>query len=598
MGFPSATMDHPGSSLLGADQGLLTFRVCSPEHRGRVLRIRSPKCTIGTATNCTLRLRAAGVRPLHCVVLHGRQGTVIRRWSGAIHVNGEAVEECWLQPGDRLYVGPIELEYLGHDAPSVALRSGDDAQSSQPVRPAVAAESTPAAQSPAAGVKSGDEGEPRASSQIGQQALGDSMDRLRGELADVKQQHAQQLAEQRALMDHAAAAERQLRELTAELKAVREAAAASRSESQQQAAQQLEQRDAAERDRQEEQLQQLRAQLDEAAEKLLAAEDWATRLQTQLEQTQSELRRARRARNRRRKSASWTTSCRPPRPSWRRNKKRWEQERDSWDGDTLQLRQQLDEATKRLQEATQSLNAAKQRSAELEALLAETSEELSQRDQAACSHQRENGDVTHELAQCRELVDSARKELQQERDEHQRVRSEWHAERQNLQKELAERSQTLDELQAVHAERMEEAEFLIQSLQREGKQLLSQLDEAKQELRRDHEQPCGRKPARPAPATPMVTQPFDTPAAAALRDKERAGAEEQPAGNPTPQGATAEPADDFTATLVLGAQEDDAHEAPAAEHEAPQRSRKCPQRSRKCNTARSRRMLRSAPRPC
>lgn len=77
-----------GSSLLGTAAGDLTFKVRSAEHRGRLLRIRSQKCTIGSDPSCTLRLRSVGVSPFHCVVLRGRGGTFVRRWQGDTCLNG------------------------------------------------------------------------------------------------------------------------------------------------------------------------------------------------------------------------------------------------------------------------------------------------------------------------------------------------------------------------------------------------------------------------------------------------------------------------------------------------------------------------------
>ena len=97
----TATVDH-SSHLLGEAHGFLTFKVRSTEHCGRILRIRSPKCTIGSHPSCTLRLRAAGVCSFHCVILRGREGTFVRRWSGDTCLNGANFSDTRLQAGDRL----------------------------------------------------------------------------------------------------------------------------------------------------------------------------------------------------------------------------------------------------------------------------------------------------------------------------------------------------------------------------------------------------------------------------------------------------------------------------------------------------------------
>lgn len=89
------------------------FRVVGSSRDGQELRLRSAKVTIGAAPGCTLRLRARGVQPVHCVVIRGRRATVVRAWSADTRLNGRAFQDACLRPGDRLTLGPIELEYIG-----------------------------------------------------------------------------------------------------------------------------------------------------------------------------------------------------------------------------------------------------------------------------------------------------------------------------------------------------------------------------------------------------------------------------------------------------------------------------------------------------
>src|SRR5688572_17832663 len=109
-------------SLFLTDCGSLTLRVRGSVHDGRLIRIRSAKCTVGSAPGCTLRLRADGVEPLHCWVLRGRSGAVIRRIRGAATLNGGTFDESTLCSGDRLRVGAVELEVVGccESAPPLA----------------------------------------------------------------------------------------------------------------------------------------------------------------------------------------------------------------------------------------------------------------------------------------------------------------------------------------------------------------------------------------------------------------------------------------------------------------------------------------------
>jgi predicted nucleic acid-binding Zn-ribbon protein len=92
--------------------GELAFRIRGGDYDGRVVRIRAAKCTIGAAPDCTLRLSAAGVRPLHCVIFRGEAGSTVRRWSSDTQLNGRAFSDSLLMAGDRLQIGPVELEVL------------------------------------------------------------------------------------------------------------------------------------------------------------------------------------------------------------------------------------------------------------------------------------------------------------------------------------------------------------------------------------------------------------------------------------------------------------------------------------------------------
>src|SRR5437016_1830031 len=100
---PEATAagSRSGSGLL-ATAGEMTLRVHAAKHEPREVRIRSPKCTIGSAAGCTLRLRARGVGEMHCWILRGPQGSVVRRLHGSMMLNGAQFDEAPVKVGDRL----------------------------------------------------------------------------------------------------------------------------------------------------------------------------------------------------------------------------------------------------------------------------------------------------------------------------------------------------------------------------------------------------------------------------------------------------------------------------------------------------------------
>jgi len=92
--------------------GDLVLRIRGTSRHGQVIRLHAEKCTIGSGPRCTLRLRARGVRPLHCLIVRGPAAAVIRRWHPDTRLNGRAFTESLLSPGDRLSVGPLEFEVL------------------------------------------------------------------------------------------------------------------------------------------------------------------------------------------------------------------------------------------------------------------------------------------------------------------------------------------------------------------------------------------------------------------------------------------------------------------------------------------------------
>lgn len=106
---------HSGSpgGLLGPPGSELMLRICGGSHRGRVVKIRSAKCTVGSAPGCTLRLRADGIAPLHSWILRGPRGAVVRRATGYSLLNGQRFDDAPLRGGDRLVFGSVELEVVG-----------------------------------------------------------------------------------------------------------------------------------------------------------------------------------------------------------------------------------------------------------------------------------------------------------------------------------------------------------------------------------------------------------------------------------------------------------------------------------------------------
>ncbi len=486
---PPASTPSP-SPLLGQVDGVLTLKVRSSEYRGRVLRIRAPKCTIGSHPSCTLRLRAEGVRSVHCVILRGREGTFIRRWAGDTCLNGARFADTRLQAGDRLNIGPIELEVLEATCPP------DDAA---PIRPAAAATGQQVSDLTAeleSLRRQANETESRADD--AQTDLAQQLEQRAEQLVALKEQVTQeqtdaqqlreQLVEQQLECEEAsrqsATAGQQVSDLTAELESLRRQADETQSradDSQTDLAQQLEQR----------------------AEQFVA-------LQEQVAQE-------------RRDADQLREQSEAIRTEHEAERQRSIEQRETAENE---LRDQRQRANEDREELVANCEAARNRVAELEQLLAEASHELSQRKPANDMVKCENDEGQRELSKWRDLTENVRRELEQEREEHQRVRNEWHVERESLQRELSQRSKSLDDLQVEHDQKLEEAGFLIRSLQQEGKQLLMQLDEAKQAIRRDGGKRKSLQETPPAQAADVAANntllmPFALSDAASQSENER-----------------------------------------------------------------------------
>lgn len=76
------------------------------------IRVLSAKCSIGAAPECTVQIRADNVASLHCLILRGSHGTLVRSWARNTRLNGHEFVEAPLRVGDVLSVGPAQLEVV------------------------------------------------------------------------------------------------------------------------------------------------------------------------------------------------------------------------------------------------------------------------------------------------------------------------------------------------------------------------------------------------------------------------------------------------------------------------------------------------------
>jgi len=100
------------SAMDGSATGELVLRVVAPSREGQIVRLRSYKCSVGAGPRCTLRLRARGLRPVHCLIVRGPRRAIVRRWSPDTLLNGQSFTDAELRTGDRLSMGKVELEVV------------------------------------------------------------------------------------------------------------------------------------------------------------------------------------------------------------------------------------------------------------------------------------------------------------------------------------------------------------------------------------------------------------------------------------------------------------------------------------------------------
>jgi hypothetical protein len=101
--------------LLGERRGDLVLRLCNTAREGKQLRLSAAKATIGSAREATLRIVGNGVAPIHCVILRGKHQTVARQWAKDARLNDSPFTDAPLKPGDRIGLGPVELEVVADE---------------------------------------------------------------------------------------------------------------------------------------------------------------------------------------------------------------------------------------------------------------------------------------------------------------------------------------------------------------------------------------------------------------------------------------------------------------------------------------------------
>lgn len=127
----AAFLPTSGSTSLrqvpGGPPASLRLRVHPPGGRPRELVTGVEKVTIGSGPRCSVRLRTSGVQPLHCLITCTAGTATVRRWSAGTRLNGEDFDDAALSVGDRLQVGPVDVEILEINAKQMKPRGRAEA---------------------------------------------------------------------------------------------------------------------------------------------------------------------------------------------------------------------------------------------------------------------------------------------------------------------------------------------------------------------------------------------------------------------------------------------------------------------------------------
>lgn len=89
-----------------------------PDGQQQRLAMPAGKATLGAGAGCAVPIRFPGVGPLHCVLFPSSSGWRVRRWSSETLLNGGMFAEAAIEAGDRLQIGPVEVEFVGDELPS------------------------------------------------------------------------------------------------------------------------------------------------------------------------------------------------------------------------------------------------------------------------------------------------------------------------------------------------------------------------------------------------------------------------------------------------------------------------------------------------
>lgn len=87
----------------------LVFALKSKQRADQELVLSKKKSTLGSHKDCTVVLNSDQIQPMHCMVIQGQRGTIVRNFHPDTRINGESFGDAWLGEGDSISIGNVDL---------------------------------------------------------------------------------------------------------------------------------------------------------------------------------------------------------------------------------------------------------------------------------------------------------------------------------------------------------------------------------------------------------------------------------------------------------------------------------------------------------
>ncbi|MCG8450106.1 MAG: hypothetical protein MI725_11080 [Pirellulales bacterium] len=126
-----------GAPPVGVAAPTLALRIVQPGSAERMTMLSQGKHTVGSSQRCQIHLSSQQIRPLHCLIVHGANETVVTRWAAGALLNGQEFTTAPLSAGDCLSLGDVELHVVDPEkvplSPSKTREPESEDDSRQPV---------------------------------------------------------------------------------------------------------------------------------------------------------------------------------------------------------------------------------------------------------------------------------------------------------------------------------------------------------------------------------------------------------------------------------------------------------------------------------